>query len=603
MLVRTLHRLKPSAYPFIVRKGLGFSKVNETKQSQALNSGTDFTNSNLKMIEQSFESILQRAKSNNLPDIALLEEVLSVNERYENLLNVNKQVYKTLLDQVPSLMSQLERGPMVKILCRINKFIKDSKVAEYLIKLIKRNDVLDKELIAGLNVKEQVRLAGVLYDCSCKEYALEVIKEHVLPCGYIDQEVIRQLLSLPSPLLKEIGKPLENILRETAIRALTLKECLETIKQILDIYDNPVADIINKYFHYFINSFSEDFQINDSQANDIADTINELYIKAPHCLLQERKTIFVPLLFTLRELINNSELSFDCKKRIENAFLLFDDRAYIIEELYSSTPAMLKLSNNTLTENINQLQKVLNESNYVFDIFSYNKFYMRTFNDLLEKRNSAIYRLNSTLIALLSDPHNHHQQLIKILADPSVKSLIKIMKNNQFDDIANLIINDLPRSKELTQPNFYSDYLNIINTFIITKPESLLNIPTKTFVENYRLTDKNYLKNLSKYVNIVFNPCMNDIPYYENAREILCNSKIAESLQMVNIIGCGEEGVEKSWEFFKYLIPIYTYLGNEEVIKNFTDGFYEFPSEFLSLLDPEELRQLLLLFIKSNVVW
>ena len=59
-------------------------------------------------------------------------------------------------------------------------------MGEYLIKLIKTKDVLNKELIARLNVKEQVGLPGVLYEYSCTEYAL--------PCGYIDQEVIRQLL-------------------------------------------------------------------------------------------------------------------------------------------------------------------------------------------------------------------------------------------------------------------------------------------------------------------------------------------------------------------------------------------------------------------------
>lgn len=594
--------LRPSAFLHArMAGGLRCLSQNTAEEAKPLEGKGSYIEFSVGDYRNFLDSILV---SKNPKDLPRIEKALSDSVRFYNDVGCSLGTYKDLLNNTAYFKRQIGEKATVNILCNLSNVIKTKQCISSLLGIVVKNGKLDTELINSLNVVEQVKLASVFSESYLDEHAVKLLKDHILPCEYMNHLVLIDVLALPSTLLRKVVEPLENTIRKVPLNYVCSMELLAVIMKILKVCCEVPVDVMSKYLLKLATLLETPHIFNQGRVSFLIKTLERLYAKAPHCLLQGKEDVVVPLHNALGHLLGSYSLDFEQETGIRNAMLKFSEKYTRNMRLENFNYLPSDVKSETLTATVSTVQQYLKNTDYAFDFFSYNKFYINSLQNIMNARQKYVKVLNAVLTGAVKSPGKFEPVISGILADQSVKSVFKVMQRDCFTEVMDFIRNYLAHKSESNLDNM--SFVNLAYNCILAKP--IISLPKyykditdwvhKTFDKQ---KPKDSLEIIGRYLDIVFSPCMDDVEHYKNLREKLKQGDVAAHIHE-KFKECCTGNVEKPLSVIKHFIPAYAHLGSEEQVKEFVDNFHELPSKLLAELEPNELRQLLLLFAKTNVV-
>ena len=563
--------------------------------------------------KKSQELIKESVQGDAALNLPFLETLFSVSNRHHNSMTFDKKLCEDLAYKL-SLQESTETKPLIKVLTSITKIMDQNNVVavDHLTKIIMKSNELDMEAISALNNMDLVRTISVVYAASPltpyrEKTALNILSV-LLKKDSLETNVMKEILLLPSPLLRKVPRELESAVLASPAQNLPFDDKLALAQKIIELYDEHVGvDMVEKYFEGAIEELRASTKAMPIKSMEkLLSVIALIQKKVPHYYMRRIvKNEFFNNCRVIKQALNLAKAPFELEIEFRNALCTFDNKAdaalHTIEQVHKNVHMLSVSSVETLTKD---MLEFIHSTNYVFDLLAHNRFYTSTLQSMMENRSMRFKILTSILKESLEHPDTHKSVLAMILSDPSAGKVLEMLPAKVFGKVMKFM-ESYAKGKGATLQDFPFD---LIKNCILAKPEPLLSVPPEKIIHTVmnEKQSKEYFEILAKYTEIIFSPCADDQAYFKESRETL--KKSSESIiAAFNKLHLDKNAPKGSFEEIKnavsYMLPIYYYLAKPESVYKLIGKFWEIPKSLLAEFTPTQLKQFLLLCLKSNVIY
>jgi len=560
-------------------------------------------------------NILSKYTSNM--GIQVLDDLMTLMNKQEILKTTEKDIWNNIEQNFPSklhtphekvlaLQSLIKMAifsnGQTQILAKLQNFVfnLDSSVDFSLL-----SQLSDIHKLQFLNVVLQYKL--IPYEL-IEQYAMNSLRK-IMKRDDLEANIVQEILLLPKDFLLKSKNELENSILNSSLAGLSFLQKLNTISRIIEIYEEFTPSIlVEKFFDNAIDELEIQPQRPKEDFEKILETIQLLQKAVPYYYIGKTasKRITTACKNILKALLE-SNVKPECFTKIRNALYTFETRA---DEMLNIFPYIEKnigkLSRETRQKVVSDMLDYLTESNYSFDSVINRNYYVTFFKDFIELRKRRLVCVGRLYEVCLKKPEKFKDVLIQILSHPTAMRILEISGPSNF-------VNSLEFVKKCIEeynadPNniekFKKDFLDMVRNFNVALIANELNLPKELDLDKLSILDiKKYEINLSKYVEIIYAPCLDKVPKILEIRKKLENSNL---ISLINSLHFDQEGKiiknsEMSSSKINHLIPLYFHIGKPEEVQVFLNLFTEIPGNILSNLTPTELRKFLLLCIHHHV--